>query len=637
MQETMSVDLDRTTLSLAYAEAVGSLRPPMPNDEAGRVLVERAACLLAGRARCRVVEAHRHLLRMAADRRRDVLDVASGVVRLLDASEPEPDRGQRPSLPQLVDAALAAPSGPAPALPEPPGPGRRFEPWIAMVQKIMDVIPGMCGLLVPERDADGRVTELTWAAASSDAFTADGMRGAQLIGMRSSQQFPSSRPSGRWDVWQGVLDTGVPAEVGPFPYGDGIYTVRAQRLGVCLLVGWTRRDAARVDSERVAGTERLGNLGWCEWDLITGDVYWSDQMYRIYERDPGLGPLSRAATVALVLPEDEQLRQAALERYRKGGGIDVTLRVRIGGRIKHVRSVADAERDAGGRPVRVFGIMQDITDRENDARRLAEVERRLADEHELAGRLQRIILPIPEEPLELPGIKVALRYLPAGQESLVGGDWYEATTLRDGSVLLAVGDVAGHGTPAATTMAQLRHALRALAVTTGDPGALLGHLNRLTCDLERETPELSATAVVARFDPARQEIVWAQAGHPPPLLNRGGRTAPLVRPAGPLLGVVEDVTYPTLRLPLRHGDVLLLYTDGLVEHRRRSLDDGLAQVIRMVDEAVRACPSQPLGQLLARLRQANPDDDTCILAARPATGETRDLRHFVTGTRPRCP
>jgi serine phosphatase RsbU (regulator of sigma subunit) len=274
-------------------------------------------------------------------------------------------------------------------------------------------------------------------------------------------------------------------------------------------------------------------------------------------------------------------------------------------------------RDATGRPLRLYGIVQDVTERENGARRLAEVERRLADEHELAASLQRIILPIPEGTLELPGLKVALRYQPAGQESLVGGDWYQASRLRDGSVLLAVGDVAGHGIPAATTMAQLRHALRALSVTTGDPGALLAHLNRLTCDLERDSPELAATAVVARFDPARQEIVWAQAGHPPPLLSRAGRTASLTCPAGPMLGVVEDATYPTARIGFHAGDVLLLYTDGLVEHRHRGPDDGLAQVIRAVDDAVRASPQQPLVQLLARLRQANPDDDTCILAARP--------------------
>ncbi|MET0491795.1 MAG: PP2C family protein-serine/threonine phosphatase [Actinoplanes sp.] len=272
--------------------------------------------------------------------------------------------------------------------------------------------------------------------------------------------------------------------------------------------------------------------------------------------------------------------------------------------------------------------------------RLAEVERQLAEqglslaaEHELAARLQQIIVPIPEGPIELPGMKVAVRYLPAGQEDLVGGDWYHAAALRDGSVLLAVGDVAGHGTQAATTMAQLRHSLRALAVTTSDPAELLGHLNLLTCELDyenRAVAEIAATAVVARYEPDRRRLTWAQAGHPPPLLSRGGRTAPLTRPPGPMLGVVADARYVCSTLDLQFGDLVLFYTDGLVEHRLRGVDDGLAAVIATVDEAVAASPRQPLGELLSRLRQANPEDDTCILAARPVTGETQDLRRYLT-------
>jgi serine phosphatase RsbU (regulator of sigma subunit) len=338
----------------------------------------------------------------------------------------------------------------------------------------------------------------------------------------------------------------------------------------------------------------------------------------------------------LVVPEDRPLRAAHEEAFERGEQVDLTLRVRINGRIKHLRTVADATRDASGRPLRVFGIVQDITAQETSAQRLAEVERQLAQkrrdldaEHALAATLQEIILPIPDGPLELPGLKVALRYLPAGEESAVGGDWYHAATAPDGSVLLAVGDVAGHGTQAATTMAQLRHALRALAVITTDPAALLGLLNRLTCDLEQETPELSATAVLARYDPARGRITWAQAGHPPPLFSRGGRTRPVLRPRGSMLGVVGDAAYESATLDLQIGDVLLLYTDGLVEHRRRGPDDGLQTVIDAMDEAVRASPERPLGELLDRLRQANPDDDTCILAVRPATGATRDLRRHL--------
>jgi serine phosphatase RsbU (regulator of sigma subunit) len=497
------------------------------------------------------------------------------------------------------------------------------QPWLSVVQQVLDATPGMCGYLIPERDPSGRILDLTWAAASPEASTPDGFRGAELIGRRAGGQLPGTTGPGRWEIYQDVLDSGCPAAIGPFTSVDTRWTMRANRLGRGLLVHWTRHD------ERPSGRpadKRPGMLGWGEWDLVTGDVFWSDQLYRIYERDPRLGPPGPDEP-----GEDAPMLRAALAAFDEAAQVDVTTRVRIGGRVKHLRTVADAVRDSSGRPLRIYGIVQDVSEREQDARRLAEVERRLADEHELAGRLQRIILPIPDGPIELPGLKVALRYLPAGQESLVGGDWYQATRLRDGSVLLAVGDVAGHGTPAATTMAQLRHALRALSVTTSDPGVLLGHLNRLTCDLERETPELSATAVVARFDPARHELTWAQAGHPPPLLNRDGRTTPLARPSGPMLGVIDDATYATARMSFRAGDLLLLYTDGLIEHRRRGLDDGLAQVIRTVDDAVRASPQQPLTQLLARLRQANPDDDTCVLAARPVTGETHDLRRYLTG------
>ncbi|MCY1144428.1 SpoIIE family protein phosphatase [Actinoplanes sp. Pm04-4] len=619
-------------MTQAYAAAVESLRPSAPAGagEAGRLTIERAVGLLAGRARCRLADAHRHLLRMAAEEGRGLLEVATGVIRLLDVADADTpmisglDTGRVPPL-------LTAPV-------------RRFAPWIGMVQRVLDITPGMASFLSAERTPDGRLADLIWAAASPDAVAPNGLRGAELLGLSMAEHFPEVLHSDRWPVYQRVLDTGAPAVMGPFPHRDGIYSVRANRLGEGLMLNWTRHDDAPGGiGDRLASTERLGNLGWGEWDLVSGEIYWSDQLYRIYERDPRLGPLGPGDAGGSALAEDEPLRAAAKAQLDRGDRVDVITRIRVNGRIKHLRTVADASRDTDGRPLRVYGIVQDVTEQEAGAKRLAEVERQLdeerrslAAEHELAARLQRIILPIPEGPIVLPGLKVALRYLPAGDESLVGGDWYHAAELRDGSVLLAVGDVAGHGTPAATTMAQLRHALRALAVTTSCPAQLLAHLNTLSCELARETPELASTAVIARFDPARNEIVWAQAGHPPPLLSRGGRTAALERPAGPMLGVVEDATYETARLDFRIGDVLLLYTDGLVEHRRRGPDDGLASVIATVDEAVRASPGQPLAQLLSRLRRTNPDDDTCILAARPVTGETQDLRRYLSSTTPRA-
>ncbi|MFI5493858.1 SpoIIE family protein phosphatase [Actinoplanes sp. NPDC051859] len=611
----------------AYLEAMESLRTAAhrPSGDAARAVVDRAVGLLAGRTRCLLADAHRHLLRMSDEQRRDLVEVAAGVISLLDVPEQTTELVPDPG-PLWLDPAAV------PGAPPVGGP----DAWPHTVQAVLDAIPGQHALLIPLRDANGRLADLEFAAVSPEAVSADGRHGRSLTGTRMGELFPQTLVSERWLRYERILDTGEPAEIGPFDHPGGRYTVRAHRLGPGLLVTWERHDHHPAAGERIAATERLGNLGWGEWDLISGEVRWSAQLYRIYERDPALGPLPRAESEALAVAEDLPLRLAAAEAFHRGEQVDVTTRILLHGRIKYLRSVVDAVRDASGAPLRIFGIVQDVTAREASDQRLAEVESQLAEqrrsldaEHQLAARLQQIILPIPDGPMALPGLKVAVRYLPAEQEGMVGGDWYHAAALRDGSVLLAVGDVAGHGTQAATTMAQLRHSLRALAVTTNDPSVLLGHLNRLTCDLDAETPETAATAIVARFDPVRRRLTWAQAGHPPPLLSRGGRTAPLPRPAGPMLGVVEDAAYECATLDLHIGDVLLCYTDGLVEHRSRGLDDGLEAVIRTVDAAVAASPRQPLAELLSRLRRANPDDDTCILAVRPITGETQDLRHFL--------
>jgi serine phosphatase RsbU (regulator of sigma subunit)/PAS domain-containing protein len=579
-----------------------------PGGDAGRLTVERAVGLLAGRARCRTTEAYRHLLRMASERRCDVADLAGRVVRLMDNAEAVADIPAPETVPQLVAAALAG-------SPEPVEPGP--SPWLAVVQGVLDSLPGMSGYLTADVDDTGRLVDLVWAAASPEAVTPDGRRGAQLIGLPVSRHYPEVIAGDRWQVYQGVLNTGVPADLGPVRVAEADFSIRAGRLGPGLLISWERLPDPDREADRIDGMEQLGNLGWGEWDLVSGEIYWSPHLYRIYERDPALGPLGEEESNSIAVAEDQPLRAAALEAFHRSERVDVVTRVLVGGRVKHLRTVADAVRDTEGRPLRIYGIVQDVTEQQAGAARLAEVERTLAAEHDLAARLQRIILPIPADPIDLPGMRVAVRYLPAGPEAMIGGDWYHAAPLRDGSVLLAIGDVAGHGTHAATTMAQMRHALRALAVITSDPGMLLEHLNRLMCELEADTPELAATAVIARFDPARRELVWAQAGHPPPLLSRGGRTLPLARPAGPMLGVIDDARFADAVIGFVPGDVLLLYTDGLVEHRRRGLDVGLDTVIATVDDAVRASPEQPLAELLGRLRRANPDDDTCILAARP--------------------
>ncbi|SEG88882.1 Serine phosphatase RsbU, regulator of sigma subunit [Nonomuraea solani] len=599
---------------------------------APEVLLAQASGLLAGRVGCQVGEAHAYLVRLAAEQRRQADALASDVLAAMEG------RPGGAALTAALDAALR----PAPrngGWSPPAAAPQTDDRWVQAVQQILDTLSDQHVLLEPRYDAAGRVTDYTFAAVSPAVVDLSGRGGAHLLGRTMSEVYPSIVGGPIWEAWGLTIGDGVPREVGPVPYAGSagreiLLTVKMWPVGSGLLNTWIRHDEETRLSDRIAQTERLGNLGWGEWDLVTGQVLWSDGLYRIYERDPALGPLSREETEALTLADDVPVRRQAAEAFGRGQSVDVTHRIRLSGRIKYIRTVVDTVRDGDGQPVKVYGIVQDATARETSSLRLTEVERQLrehqeslAAEHKLAGRLQQIVLPMPVDPIDLPGLRVAVRYLPAEQAGRVGGDWYHAAPVGDGRVLLAVGDVAGHGIEAAAAMAQLRHGLAALSVTTtDDPGKLLTALNRLLFagqlpDMSRSSLPVTATAVVARYEPGTGRLVWARAGHPAPLLSRAGVTTELDPPEGSLLGAFPTAHYETADATLRPGDVLLLYTDGLIEHRHRSLDDGLAPVVAVLDHLTAEPSAQPLAELLGRLRHANPDDDTCILAARPLSPE----------------
>jgi serine phosphatase RsbU (regulator of sigma subunit) len=222
--------------------------------------------------------------------------------------------------------------------------------------------------------------------------------------------------------------------------------------------------------------------------------------------------------------------------------------------------------------------------------------------------LQRAILPLHEKPFRLPGMRAAVRYLPASAASRVGGDWYITAKMPGGHVLVAIGDVGGHGLEAAAGMARLRGALAGLAITGAPPARLVGWLN----DLVRHVgPEHTASVIAGYFDPASRVLTWAQAGHPPPILIRGGWARPLDPPAGILLGA-GAAEYGTAALALARGDVLLLYSDGLIERRYWSLDDGLAALIAATRG--RADPERVIAAAVRALGATDAEDDTCLVA-----------------------
>jgi serine phosphatase RsbU (regulator of sigma subunit) len=237
-----------------------------------------------------------------------------------------------------------------------------------------------------------------------------------------------------------------------------------------------------------------------------------------------------------------------------------------------------------------------------------------------AETLQRHLL---GDPPVLPGLESAVRYLPASRHSQVGGDWHDGFARPDGLTVLAIGDVAGHDAAAAATMAEVRGMLRALALSAGSPSAVLSGLDRTMAGVA--VPAL-ITAVVATVEPRGETVClrWSNAGHPAPVLLRAdGGTELLDRAPQLLLGVSTSVERRDHEVHLQPGDTVLLYTDGLVERRTSTLDDGFA----WLSAELAQWAGVPLEQLCDRLLAAlggRVEDDVALLAvrvpARPAPG-----------------
>ncbi|MEU6576825.1 SpoIIE family protein phosphatase [Streptomyces sp. NPDC046805] len=223
--------------------------------------------------------------------------------------------------------------------------------------------------------------------------------------------------------------------------------------------------------------------------------------------------------------------------------------------------------------------------------------------------LQRSLLP--SHPPETTGLEVASRYQPAGAASEVGGDWFDVIPLEDGKTALVVGDVMGSGISAAATMGRLRTATTTLASLDLDPARLLEHLDKITSGLDHSI----ATCVYALYDPELRQCRIANAGHLPPARVRPGHPPELLDlPTGVPLGV-GGVDFSTTTVDFAPGDELVLYTDGLVETRRHSLDERLDSMLALLDD-----PSRPLEEtcdlLLRELHHPDNHDDVALLIAR---------------------
>lgn len=238
----------------------------------------------------------------------------------------------------------------------------------------------------------------------------------------------------------------------------------------------------------------------------------------------------------------------------------------------------------------------------------------IRSERRLSAALQLSLL---AKPVDAPDLDVAVRYLPATEVAQIGGDWYDAFRLPDGSLAVVVGDVAGHDQRAAAGMAQVRNLTRGVAYSLADaPSTTLAGVDRAMRGLD---VGVIATAVFAQIGDGQdgsRVLRWSNAGHPPPVLIAPDGSARLLETAPELLlGLDPDTHRADHVVDLEPGGTLLLYTDGFVERRGESLQQGLDWLIHAVRGLQHLHPEELCNRLLGEVA-GDLEDDVALLALR---------------------
>ncbi|MBX6768214.1 MAG: SpoIIE family protein phosphatase [Actinomadura rubrobrunea] len=244
------------------------------------------------------------------------------------------------------------------------------------------------------------------------------------------------------------------------------------------------------------------------------------------------------------------------------------------------------------------------------ASRAAMAVQALHSQAERAGALELQRSLVPSALPATPGVEWAARYRPGLAN--VGGDWYDVFPLPSGQIGVVMGDVAGHGLAAAVVMGRMRSTLRAYALESSDPAEVLEKLNR---KMQHFEPEAMATVLYAVCDASLNWVQMSSAGHCPPVLALPGSPARFVDVKPDILiGLSDGSPRHTTTVELPPGAVMCLYTDGLVERRNRSIDDGIAQLCEVAyagpPEAVSAAV---MASLIGRYAA---EDDVALLVMR---------------------
>jgi sigma-B regulation protein RsbU (phosphoserine phosphatase) len=237
----------------------------------------------------------------------------------------------------------------------------------------------------------------------------------------------------------------------------------------------------------------------------------------------------------------------------------------------------------------------------------------------VAETFQQSLLSPPPQPDRL---EIAVRYLPAATNMHVGGDWYDGFQQPDGATLLVIGDVVGHNVEAAAAMGQIRSTVRTVAYDRQEsPAQILDRADAVLTGLRMGT---LATVLLARIEQTPEQVEWgwrtlrwSSAGHLPPLILRSdGAVEVLASAPEMLLGTGSPHARTDHQAVFQPGDTLIFYTDGLVEHGRTGIDEGITRLAQVVRELTDLTMDPFCDQLLDRIISHHTDDDVAIIAVR---------------------
>ncbi|MDB5071731.1 MAG: Phytochrome, two-component sensor histidine kinase [Candidatus Eremiobacteraeota bacterium] len=300
--------------------------------------------------------------------------------------------------------------------------------------------------------------------------------------------------------------------------------------------------------------------------------------------------------------EDDRHR-ADIERLDVGSIVAVPLAAR-GSALGIMQLMREQRRDAfspGDRDLAVVLAQRAAVVLDNA--RIAERERRIARTFQEAA--------LPRELPRIAGLRLDVTYVPSERDAGIGGDWYDAFALRDGKLVVSIGDVAGKGVDAAVLMSSLRQAIRVAAYQGLDPAAILAATDEA---LANERPDRIATAFVGILDPSAWTLAYASAGHPPALLRAPGGALLALSTGGPPLGLRAPSNAVRTVPAIAAGSVLVLHTDGLTEATQDVIEGErlLGEVLR--DDAV-VYAANPASFVLDAVLRETARDDVAILVA----------------------